>query len=228
MPPSRSLRFVPVALLLSLLASLSATVQDQETVQVKDLCFPKQAAASEIEVLVAEGKTTTIKLQSHEFTLPVKLPRQSAWQFGKSGTDAEGKFTFTTQARAKPLPASKQLLVFIRKGPNNADGFRIIPLDAKDIKARDYLVMNLSSKEIAAVVGGQKFKLPPGRHATVHPKADRGEDLCFASLAYQRDDKWRPFFSSNWRLRDNCRTLIFLYNPRAKGSPRIHSVVDPL
>ena len=64
--------------------------------------------------------------------------------------------------------------------------------------------------------------------AIVKPDADRGERLCFASLSYLRDDKWRSFFSSNWKLRERSRTLIFVYSVPKQRSPRIHSVIDPL
>ena len=90
------------------------------------------------------------------------------------------------------------------------------------------LVMNLARKEVAGQIGGKRFRLTPGRHVVIEPRADRGEKLCFAGLRYQRDGKWRTFFSSNWPILENARGLVFVYDDARTPSLKIHSVVDSL
>jgi hypothetical protein len=199
-----------------------------ETVSVEALCFPRPADGATLELLVGGEKVIGIPLQSHEFTLPVQLPRLAEWRFGESGTDAQGGFTFTPRGAVTPLPAKRQLLIFIRKGAKDEDGFEVIALNPAKIEGRHYVLLNLTHGPVAGVVGGEKVRLPPGRRAIVAPAADRGEDLCFAGLQYRRDDKWRPFFSSNWRLRPNARVLVIIHQAAGWGAPRLHTVVDPL
>lgn len=223
--PTPFLRFFLPSLLL-VGAALPAAAQEE--VAIKALCFPKQEGKASIEMLVGEEKVVEIPLQSHEFTLPKNVPRLGVWRFGTSGTDSEGNFTFTTHATVTPLAARRQLLLFVRKGPNNEDGFNILPLNPADVRGRNYVILNLSRGPVAGIVGGRKFRLAPGRRTIVAPEADRGDNLCFASLNYMRNDKWRPFFSSNWRLRPRSRALIIIYQTNGQRAPRIHSVIDPL
>lgn len=200
----------------------------REEVEIKVLCFPKQAERATIEMHLGGEEVIGIDLQSHEFTLPQKVPRLAEWRFGRSGTDPEGRFTFDAQARVTPLAVGKQLLVFFRKGPRDEDGFSVVCLDPAGIGGRDYLVFNLTDGPVAGLVGGKRFHIAPGRRALLAPEADRGENLCFADLRYRRNDEWRSFFTSNWRLRDRSRAFIFVHRSRGQGPPRLHSVIDPL
>lgn len=222
-PPSHLLR-----LAITLLGfAWGLAVGADESVTVKALCFPRPEQDATLELLSGKDEVIKIPLQSHEFTLPIQVPRLAEWRFGKSGAGPEGGFTFKTQCRVKPLPAKQQLLLFIRKGTKD-DGFEVFPLNPEKIQGRNYVILNLTAGPITGVVGGEKLRLPPGRRAIVAPAADRGKDLCFASFHYQRDDKWRPFFSSNWRLRPNARVLVILYQATGQRAPRLHTVIDPL
>ena len=193
------------------------------------LSFPKQPPAS-IELLVGPGKTVPITLQSHTLTEPLKVPRLAVWKFGKSSTNAAGEFRFQTYGQIRPGKAREQLLLLIRKGPTPAKGLNIVSLDAgrTSFGPSQMLFMNLAREQVAGLVGGTQFRLEPGKHIIVKPKADRGENLCFASLKYMRGSKWRTFFSTNWPTLSNARGLIFLYNDPRSKSVRIHSVVDSL
>ena len=225
LPSIRVLAGKAAALLLTL-AALPASAEEE--VKIRALCFPRQAGDSNIELLVGEEETVEISLQSHEFTLPVGVPRMAEWKFGRSSSDSEGNFRFETHATATPLGTRRQLLVFIRLGPQNEDGFKVLSLNPAKIKGKDYVLLNLTNGPVAGMVGGKKFRIPPGRRVILAPEPDRGEDLCFASLQYQRNEKWRPFFSSNWRLRKNSRSLILIYQTQGQRAPRIHSVIDPV
>ena len=202
--------------------------QAQE-VAIACLSFPKQAPSS-IELLVGPGKTVPITLQSHTLTESLKVPRLAIWKFGKSGTNAEGEFQFKSYGQIKPGAAREQLLLFLRKGPTPADGFRILALDSgkTSFGASQMLFVNLAREQVAGLVGGKQFRLNPGKHIIIKPKADRGKNLCFASLKYLRANKWRTFFSTNWPTLTAARGLIFLYNDPRSRSVKMHSVVDSL
>ena len=200
-----------------------------QEVSITCLSFPKQAPAS-IELLVGPGKTVPIILQSHTLTEPLKVPRLAAWKFGKSSTNAAGEFQFKVYGQVRPGKAREQILLLIRKGASPANGLNILSLDGggSSFGASQMLFFNLAREQVTGLVGGRRFRLDSGKYIIIKPKADRGKNLCYASLKYQRGGKWRPFFSSNWPTLSNARGLIFLYNDPRSKSVRIHSLVDSL
>jgi hypothetical protein len=200
-----------------------------QEVRVEALSFPK-LATEKVELLISPRKTVEVTLQSHALADPLMVPRLPVWKFGKSVVDAEGKMSFKTFGRVKPGGSKRQLLVFIRKGQALEDGFQVISLDGSKAGFGDgkMFIMNLAQREVAGQVGGKRFVLAPGRHVVVKPAADRGEDLCYAVLRYQREEKWRTFFSTNWPMLENARGLVFTYEDGRSKSLRMHSVVDSL
>jgi hypothetical protein len=208
---------------------LVASPSGAEEISVSCLSFPKKAPAS-IELLVGPGKTIPIILQSHTLTEPVKVPRLQSWRFGKSGTNAAGEFAFKTYGQVKPGAARNQLLVIVANGSSPAAGLNILSLDGsqKSFGPSQMLFVNLAREQVAGLVGGKQFRLNTGKHTIIKPQADRGNNLCFASLKYKRATKWRTFFSTNWPTLQNARGLVFLYNDPRSQSVKMHSVVDSL
>ena len=200
-----------------------------EEISITCLSFPKQAPTP-IELLIGPGKTVPVTLQSHTLTEPVKVPRLQSWRFGKSGTNAAGEFAFKTYGQLKPGTARNQLLVFVLKGSTPAAGLNILSLDdnKKSFGPSQMLFVNLAREQVAGLVGGKQFQLNPGKHTIIKPQADRGNNLCFASLKYKRATKWRTFFSTNWPILPKARGLVFLYNDPRSQSVKMHSVVDSL
>ena len=209
-------------------AFLTAAAIGQD-VTITCLSFPKQSPTP-VELLVGPSKTIPITLQSHTLTEPLKVARLPSWKFGKSGTNAAGEFTFKTFGQIKPGRASKQLLVFVRKGASPADGLNILALDDNrtSFGPSQMLFVNLAREQVAGLVGGKQFRLEPGKHTIIKPQPDRGNNLCFASLKYRRANKWRTFFSTNWPTLPKARGLVFLYNDPRSQSVKMHSVVDSL
>ncbi len=208
---------------------LAISPSGAEEISVSCLSFPKKAPTS-IELLVGPGKTIPITLQSHTLTEPVKVPRLQSWRFGKSGTNAAGEFAFKTYGQVKPGAARNQLLVIVVKGSSPAAGLNILSLDGsqKSFGPSQMLFVNLAREQVAGLVGGKQFRLNSGKHTIIKPKADRGNNLCFASLKYKRATKWRTFFSTNWPTLEKARGLVFLYNDPRSQSVKMHSVVDSL
>lgn len=214
----------------TLLATLSPIHAQQGKVTLEFLSFPKTAKVPEAELQVGEAKSVPVKLPSHTLSKPVEVPALAAWKLGASGLDAEGKFRFETYGQARALKARNQLVIVLRKGRENKDGFSMLALDGgtKAFGEKKFLIMNLARQEIAGEVGGRKFRLQPGKHIILQPKADRGPKLCHASLLYQRNDKWRSFFSTNWPLLEEQRGLVFVYQQPGRKTMQLHTVVDSL
>ncbi|NNM28547.1 MAG: hypothetical protein HKO57_03440 [Akkermansiaceae bacterium] len=209
-----------------LVATLPAAAQK---VRIECLSFPKHSSES-IELLIGPEKVVDVTLQSHALSDPLVVPSLPVWKFGKSQVSDEGVFTFKTYGEVKPLSAARQLLVFIRKGKDAAAGFNILPLDANKagFGANKMFIMNLARSRVAGDVGGKRFILTPGRHIIFKPAANRGENLCFAALRFERDKEWRTFFSTNWPILKNSRGLVFVFDDPRSKSLKIHSVVDSL
>jgi hypothetical protein len=47
-----------------------------------------------------------------------------------------------------------------------------------------------------------------------------------ASLYFRKGDEARPFFSSEWRIRDDARILVFCYHDPQTTHIRLHAIKD--
>ncbi len=200
-------------------------------VEVRLLSFPKQVEPANLEIRIADGRTLELELPSHALSDPVKLPRLPVWQFGHATAPAAGPPGFDIHGECRPLASGKQLLIAAFQSTDPAAGksrVRIAALDSSSFKARQFLIMNLSPKEVAAQIGGKGFRLQPGEHQIVEPDSDRGKDLCFASLHTEINGTWRPFFTSNWPLDNESRGLVFIHRQPGTAMPRLHTIVDVL
>jgi hypothetical protein len=94
-------------------------------------------------------------------------------------------------------------------------------------KERQFLVVNLTPKEIAGEIGGKRVAFPPGKPVFVTPKANVAEDLCHAMFLTREAEKpWKPFFSTNWPLKDKIRGLVFFYQDPSGRKILMHTVSD--
>ncbi len=223
-------RIFPSILVLACAAATAAHPchAQSESVTLRFVSFPRIADPQSVELLVGEGKILKIEIPSNELSAPYQVKRLAIWAVGKSGEDKEGKPKFNVYGKAKALSSSKQLLLLVRKGATDADGFRIIPFDnrATQFGSRKFLFLNATRIDIAGEVGAQKFTLKPGRHTIIRPVADQGKNLCHATFFYRKEKAWKSFFSSNWPLRDNARGLIFFYHDPRTSRLKIHSIRD--
>ena len=219
-----SFRFPLVVLTLAaMLQSSHAQVAASATVQF--VSFPPVADPKPIELLLGEGKTLEIEIPSDLPSDPYQVPRGASWTVGKSGPEKDGKPQFNVFGTAPTLASSHQLILLFRKGPSDAEGFKVIPLDFKSqFGDRMLLFFNLAREEFAAEVGGVKFSVKPGAQRIISPKADKGGNLCHADLYYRKEETWKPFFSANWPLYDTTRGLFFIYADPASSRLTLHAV----
>ena len=121
------------------------------------------------------------------------------------------------------------MILLIRKGKANADGFEVIPVDNRDTQfgGGKFLFFNAAKVDIAGLVGTEKFALKPGLHTIIKPKAEAGDkNLFHTTLYFRKDDQAKPFFSSTWPLSDVARSLIFFYHDPDTLRLRLHTIRD--
>jgi hypothetical protein len=218
---------LPACLTLALLGITSpirSQAQEASRVDLRFVSFPKSEKPVQLEMRLGEGKTVLIEAPSNQISAPMRVPSQLTWIFGDTAVDAEGKPTFNVFGKGKAVSSPTQILLLVRKGAANSDGFEVIALDGRTsgFGAGKMLFMNAARIRLAADVGGKKFVLEPGTHQIIAPKSSDG--LCQAILFYEKEGKARPFFSSKWPVNNNARAMIFIYpDPRSKKL-RLHSL----
>jgi len=210
-----------------LILGLSAAALGQGgAVTVKLLSFPRIAEPEKVELIIGEKKTIEVEIPSNRFSDPYKVPKCASWTLGKTDPAAENGFKVYGTGRS--LGAPHQLLLLLRKGPNNEDGFRVIPFNTTKagFGGRQFLIINMARQDVAGQVGKQRFIIKPGKHTVISPKADQGKDLCHAMLMIPKEEEWKTFFSSNWPLRDDARGFIMIYNIPGSTRVKLHSIRD--
>lgn len=226
--PFPRLPSIPLLLLAWAASMHPCLAQQSENVTLRFVSFPRLAKPQPIELLIGEGKTLEIEIPSNQLSAPYSVKRLATWAVGKIGEGTDGTPKFKVYGKARALSSSQQLLLLVRKGATNADGFTIIPFDnrATQFGSRKFLFLNATKIDIAGEVGAKKFALKPGRHTIIRPTADQGKDLCHAIFYYRKEKAWKSFFSSNWPLRDKARGLIFFYNDPRTSRLKLHSIRD--
>lgn len=217
------------SLLLLLAAALPCLAQQKGArVTLQFVSFPRITNPETIELLLPEGKTLSISIPSNELSPPYKVPASAHWAVGNMEEGKDGKPKFKVYGKIKALSAPKQLLLLVRKGPTNADGFNILAFDNRSNKfgGGTFLFLNASHFDIAGEVGGKKFTLKPGAHNIIAPKPDAGKQLCHTTLYYRSGKETKPFFDSNWPLRKDARGLIFFYTDPKSQRLKFHTIRD--
>ncbi len=217
-------------LLLAALAAaipFTASAQDQQ-VTLRLIAFPRSADDNPIELRVEEGQTVEVTAPSNQISPPQTVPRAPVWSFGQTVTGADGENEFQEFGRAPALNSPSQLIVLVRKGDDNSDGFEVLALDDRDtgFGGGEFLFFNASSVDIAGETGGQQFGIRPGGHRIVRPQSEDGAASFHAAFYFRAEDRVRPFFSSQWPVSDRARGLIFFYHDPNTGRLRLHSIRD--
>ena len=204
--------------------------QQEQGVALKFVSFPKTSDEEPLELLLSDSRTVAIKAPSNEVSKTHMVRAQRSWVIGKRVTDEDGNPNFKIYGKTQALASPKQLLVLIRKGPNNSDGFDIIALDGQKAKFNNgkFLFMNTANVGIAAVIGEQKIALQPGKHQVIKPEPNAGarKNLCHVSFAYRRNEDWKVFSSTMWPINKNARALVFFYQDNKTKRLRLHTIRD--
>ena len=221
------LKFSPFAALAVAAISTIASAQEQK-VALRFLSFPQQDPAVPVELLLGENKTIKVDTPGHELSQRYIVPALSSIVVGKTTTDKEGKPFFQIYGQAKSIAAPEQIILLIRKGQQNSDGFVVLPIgaDLKDFGGASFLFINASKLRIGGLVGDQKLDISPGQLKTLNPKANFDGDICQVTLSYLKEDTVKTFFDTRWPANKKVRSLVIFYQDPETGRLGLAPIMD--
>lgn len=192
------------------------------------LSFPQQISPEPIELLVGEGKTMPIEIPGNELSPAYKVKGLSSIVVGITTKNEKGEAVFQIMGKAPSLASSKQIILLMRKGENNSDGFVVLPIDGElaNFSGGNYLFINASNLQVGGKIGDKIFKLKPGQRDLIQPAATHEGGGCQVTLTYQKEEKWKVFYDTRWVVNVRYRSLIFFYQDPESGSLGVAPIVD--
>lgn len=211
-----------------LLPAFPRAAAQEASVTLRFLSFPIVEEPVPVELAIGEGRTLKVEIPGNELSPPYKVRKQAAWLFGETVQGKDDKPAFTVFGQAPALASDDQLILLMRKGNTNADGFEVIPVNGVKTAfgAGKFLFVNAAKVDIAGVIGTSKFVIKPGKHALVHPKGEDNKAVGQVELFFNMDNQARPFFTSMWPLGDAARSLVFFYHDPESNRLRLHTIRD--
>lgn len=215
--------------LLICLISTAGNSKAQDEVSVQFVSFPIVSAPQPVELLVGEGKTLSVELPTNSLSPVYRVSRLPQWILGKSSTDKEGKPTFVTYGQTASISSAKQLILVIRKGIKDSDGYDLIPLSGGDggLSGGKYFLFNAAKVAVAGELGTSKFALEPRKHILLAPKPSEvngNRKYLFTTLYYRKGKEAQPFYTSTWRLSERARSMVFIYHDPHTSQLRMHTI----
>ena len=207
---------------------ISAAFAEGE-IELQFVSFPKSLDSKPVELLIGEEKTMLVEMPTNSISPVYKVKPLSKWMIGKTTVDDEGKPSFDVYGQAPAISSTKQLILVIRKGKDDADGLKLIPMDYSQagFGGGKYLLLNAANIDIAGAIGTAKFALKPGKYTLLAPKPTKvkGErKYCFAKFFYRKGKNTQPFFSSTLRFNKGARSMVFFYiDPKTKHL-KLHTI----
>ncbi|MFM7182851.1 MAG: hypothetical protein ACKO2G_15495 [Verrucomicrobiales bacterium] len=223
------LRLFPHRLLASFALLLTGFCSAQDaTVSMRFLAFPAKAEPEPVELVVGEGKTIKVDTPGNELSQPYKVANPAVIAVGQTGVGSDGKPAFNTYGKATGISAKEQIVLLLRKGEANSDGFVVLPLsaDLDSFGGAHFLFINASNLEVGGRIGDKTIQLKPGQRTMLKPTPDFTDDICQVSLAYMRDNKWKMFFDTRWPANDQSRAIVFFYQNPQTGRLGIAPITD--
>ena len=204
-------------------------LSQEDKVQLQFVSFPRLTTAEPVELLIGEGKTVKVELPTNRLSPVYTVDRLSKWALGKSSTDKEGNFKFETYGSAASLSSNRQLVLVIRKGALDSDGFKFIMMDnsLKKFGGGMYFFMNASKVDIAVKLGNEKLALKPRAYKLVKPEPSEVKDkrkYLYTLVHYRRGNEAIPFYTSTWRYSDRARCMVFFYHDPHTNQLRTHTI----
>jgi hypothetical protein len=182
-----------------------------------------------IELSIGKGKTIEVEIPSNALSKVYNVKRPENWIFGESTTNEKDEPIFNAFGQVKALSSPEQLILLIREGKKNSDGFEVIALDNQVSKfgGGKFLFMNMAKVDIAGIIGKQKFAIKPNKFTIVKPEPEKANArVCHVRLFYTKKNKAKPFFSSKWPISIGSRGFIFFYHDPKTKQLRYHSIRD--
>lgn len=223
MPKTTTLTIVAFVALLAI-----ASAQDKITVQF--LAIPKQVRPEPVELLIGEGQTIEVQTPGNELSQEYQVPALESIVVGKTIINDDGESSFQVYGRAKSLNTSRQIVLLMRKGKDNEDGFVVLPIngDLGNFKGGTYFFVNASPLNIAVKIGDKALELEPGRRELIQPAATHDGGGCQVTFAYKREQDWKIFRDTRWTVHERYRSLVFFHQDAESGKLMVSPVVEIL
>lgn len=210
-----------------------ASAQTEEKVSLQFLAFPNHLDLKPIELLVEEKKTIPIDIPGNELSPAYKVTRPASIVVGITVKNEKDEPVFQVLGKAPALASPKQIILLIRKGENDSDGFAVIPIDGTlaGFSGGQFLFINASKLSVGGIIGDKNFALKPGQRSLLKPAATHEGGGCQVTLAYQKDEKdlkGKKFYDTRWSVNKKYRTLVFFYQDPESGSLGVAPIVDLL
>ena len=150
-----NIRLKPLYLFISFCWLWIHAASAQGVVELQFVSFPRSLNAKPVELLIGEGKTIPVEMPTNSISPVYKVKALSKWVVGKSSVNDEGEPTFDVYGQAPAISSTKQLVLVIRKGKDDASGLKLIPMDYSQVGfgGGKYLLLNAANIDIAGSVG---------------------------------------------------------------------------
>lgn len=206
-------------------------VAQEEQVALRFVSFPLSSGAKPVELIIGKEKTMEVELPTNALSPVYRVNRLGEWMIGRSSVGSEGEFIFQSYGKASSLASANQLIIAIRKGASDSDGFDLIPMDGKkdEFGGGAFFFMNASKVDIAVEIGDRKFVLKPLTHRVVKPSPSKIEGerkYLYTNLHFRKGDEAVPYYASTWRYGENVRSIVFLYHDPHTKQLRTHTIRD--
>lgn len=210
------------------LFALSCFAQEGE-IKLQFVTFPKLINAEPIELLIGNEETLEVELPTNSLSPVYTVKSLTECVLGRSSEGANGKFAFSTYGRSALLDSPEQLILVIRKGAKESDGFELIPMDSQEsgFGGGDYFFMNASMVDIAVEIGKEIVILKPRKHKIVQPKPSKVEGdrkYLYVYIHFRKGKEAVPFYSNTWRFSERARCMVFLYHDPHTKQLRTHTI----
>lgn len=205
----------------------------EKQVSLQFVCFPISNDPQPVNLLIGEGRTISVELPSNRLSQAYKVPALGIWALGKADVDADGKPVFETFGQTPSTGSDKQMILVIRKGKEDKDGFEMVAFDSgsKGFSGGKYIFLNGARVDVAGDAGGTRFALKPQKHILIAPSPSEVKEdrkYLYITLFFRKDEEATPFYTSTWRFSEKARTLVFFYHDPHTNQLRTHSIRDYL
>jgi hypothetical protein len=207
---------------------LSVSLAQEQKISLKFLAFPQVEIPEQLELLTGKEESIEIETPGNELSQPYKVTALDTIVVGKTIQNEKNENVFHEYGRAKSLGVPDQIILLLRKGAKESDGFTVIPVDGAlaKFKGASYLFMNVSKLSVGGLIGDQKFALKPNQSLMLKPAPNHEANICQVTLAYLRGEKWKTFYDTRWPASDKFRSLVFFYQDPKTGRLGVAPIVD--
>lgn len=204
--------------------------QEEKPVYLQFLAFPQQERPKPIQLLIGEDKTIPIETPGNELSPAYKVKGLSTIVVGIMAMNEKKEPVFQVLGKAAALTSSKQIVLLMRRGDKDEDGFAVIPVDGDlgKFAGGNYFFINASKLAVGGKIGDKSFALKPGQKGLIEPAASHAGGGCQVTLSYQREEKWKTFYDTRWSVNKRFRTLVFFYQDPESGSLGVAPIVEML